>query len=231
MFVVRYDHDRRAFLSNHTDDADISINILLNTNFEGGGTRFWNREEEQPFAHVKPTKMGQMVTHSAKIHHEGMPTTKGTRYILVGFLSVDRIDPFSGTYTGLSPYASWLSLNWMATKFHEGYSSSYKRITDTHQSKWTNNPLVRGLFFDMTNALRVLGDAFASHHVETLVQEEDANDFMKALDEGAISTDSQPSSSSRASWFRGQQVYLDIDGSITDEWATRVENKNRFMEL
>ena len=39
MFVVRYDHEnsahQRSFWRNHTDDGNISFNVLLNTEFEG----------------------------------------------------------------------------------------------------------------------------------------------------------------------------------------------------
>jgi type IV secretory pathway protease TraF len=35
LFVVRYDHDKRSKLVRHTDDSDISFNMLLNRDFEG----------------------------------------------------------------------------------------------------------------------------------------------------------------------------------------------------
>jgi hypothetical protein len=79
------------------------------------------------------------------LQHEGMPTTKGTRIILVGFLHVERIDPLhvasagsstsngsdstAGTaITGLSWLASWGSLPWMHTTFKQGMHASYGRL-------------------------------------------------------------------------------------------------------
>lgn len=115
MFVVRYDADKQTHLVNHTDDASISINILLDDGFEGGGTRFWNKITGKPFAHVQPTQVGQVLMHGALMNHEGVHVTKGRRTILVAFLEVDRTDPFQKppTMTGLSWYASWGSLDWL----------------------------------------------------------------------------------------------------------------------
>ena len=116
MFVVRYDENKRTRLKKHTDDSYISINVLLDDEFEGGGTRFWNRHTEQPFAHVHPTQVGQILMHNAQINHEGMPLEKGRRSIFVGFLEVDRVDPFQDglPLTGLSWFSSWGSLAWLA---------------------------------------------------------------------------------------------------------------------
>jgi hypothetical protein len=231
MFVVRYDRDYRAHLTNHTDDADISVNVLLTDDFEGGGTRFWNRHTSQPFAHVQPTQIGQMLTHSALINHEGMTTTKGTRVIFVGFLSVDRLYPFTGEHTGLSTFASWLSLPWLSTKFKEAYVSAHVRI-GKKQEKWSNNKYAIALFLDLANIMQFVGDYFASHHVENLVSEENREKHLHALDAAYRSKQEQASGEpGTASWFKGQQIDLDIDGTITQEWSTRRNSKNRFMEL
>jgi hypothetical protein len=232
MFVVRYDSDYRAFLANHTDDADISINILLTNDFEGGGTQFWNRQLEKPFARVQPNKVGQMLTHSALINHEGMPTTKGTRIIFVGFLSVDRIDPFSADAnpeSRLNVFSSWLSLPWVNVKFKEAYNSAkYRRRHELE--KWSNNKYAVSLFLDMTNILKIIGDYFLPHHVENLVAPEDTERHLKALDD-AYESREQSDPNNHANWFAGQQIDLDIDGTITNEWSTRVHSRNRFMEL
>lgn len=75
LFVVRYDAERQAKLRMHTDSGAISVNILLNTEFEGGGTRFWDRTTEEPFAYVQPTRPGMGLLHSSQIDHEGRPVT------------------------------------------------------------------------------------------------------------------------------------------------------------
>ena len=39
---------------------------------------------------------GQVLINNAMVHHEGLPTTKGTRYILVGFMNIDTKNPKMG---------------------------------------------------------------------------------------------------------------------------------------
>lgn len=118
MFVVRYDEEKQTRLVNHTDTASISINILLDDDFKGGGTRFWNRVTKESFADVEPTQVGQVLMHTALLNHEGMQVVKGRRTIFVGFLDVDRINPFAEGIepTGISWYASWGSLFWLAVR-------------------------------------------------------------------------------------------------------------------
>ena len=235
MFVVRYDSEYRAHLSNHTDDADISFNILLTDNFEGGGTRFWSRQTGKPFAHVQPKRVGQMLTHSALINHEGMPTTQGTRVIFVGFLSVDRIDPFSeeaNSKIKLNTFQSYLSLPWISTKFKEAYSSAHHR-RGLGIENWRNNKYAMALFLDLANILQLVGDYFSPHHVQKLVSDENAEQHLRALDELYLAKKitGVQDENEKASWFAGQQIDLDIDGTVTNEWSTRRNSKNRFMEL
>lgn len=116
IFIVRYDGDRQASLPRHTDGGVITCQALLSDNFEGGGTRFWNRWSGQPFANVTP-KIFQMTFFPATLNHEGIQVTKGRRYLLIPFLSIDRINPLSSEPTDLSLFASWGSLNW-ACKFY-----------------------------------------------------------------------------------------------------------------
>jgi len=232
MFVVRYDSQYRAHLNNHTDDGDISFTILLSDKFEGGGTQFWNRNTRQPFAHLAPTQVGEMSTFSALINHEGMPTTDGTRIIFVGFLSVDRIDPFlkeQQQRPKLNLFASWLSLPWISTKFKEAYvAADYRRRNGV--VKWHNNKYAMALYLDLANVLQKMGDYFAPHHVERLVSDENTAKHLQALDE-AYQQQQQKEQREKASWFKGQQIDLDIDGKISAEWSTRQASKNRFMEL
>ena len=91
IFLVRYDGDRQASLSKHTDDGSITFSVLLSHGFEGGGTRYWNRFAGDdldnlgaPFSYILP-KAGMMTTFPAMIQHEGVQTAKGHRYILIGF--------------------------------------------------------------------------------------------------------------------------------------------------
>jgi hypothetical protein len=221
MFVVRYDAGQRIKLDNHTDDSDISVNILLNEDFTDGGTTFWNRVEDQPYAHVQPTQPGTLLSHSARINHEGAAISSGTRIILVGFLSVDRIDPFSHKPTGMSPYASWLSLSWMSARAKAGYLASRSRNDDEEN-------LAAHFFKRVWGLLEALGDLSGQHRHSVLVAETDAEKYLQALDEAY---EKQGKQQPKASWFRGQQISLNFDGSIFNEWALRKEHSHIFEEL
>jgi hypothetical protein len=221
MFVVRYDAGQRIKLDKHTDDSDISVNILLNEDFTDGGTTFWNRVEEQPYAHVQPTQAGTLLSHSARIRHEGAAISSGTRIILVGFLSVDRIDPFTHKLTGMSTYASWLSLPWITVRFKAGYMAS-KSLNDGKEN------LLAFFYKRVWGLLEALGDIAANHHHSVLVADTEAEIYLQTLDKAYDKLgEKQP----KASWFRGQQISLNFDGSILNEWVQRKEHSNIFEEL
>ncbi|XP_069111312.1 procollagen-lysine,2-oxoglutarate 5-dioxygenase 1-like [Argopecten irradians] len=85
-FVVRYRPEEQPFLRPHHDSSTFTINIALNTpmvDFEGGGCRFIRYN-----CSVQSTKKGWMLMHPGRLthYHEGLYTTKGTRYIMVSFI-------------------------------------------------------------------------------------------------------------------------------------------------
>ena len=230
LFVVRYDAGKRTRLANHTDDADVSFNILLTDDFEGGGTRFWNRYSQKPFAHVEPTTVGTFLTHGSQIHHEGYHVSKGTRMILVGFTSIDRFDPWSGQSTGLSWLASWLSLSWTLIRCKMGYVWSLSR----HNKDLNETPglydsqMFRLLFRDVIGIFQYLGDRFSTHTVTTVVEPANATAYLAALD---AEYQARGRYKPKANWFKGQNIDLEVDGTIAREWPTRIEHQSRFDEL
>uniref|UniRef100_A0A914QQ26 procollagen-lysine 5-dioxygenase n=1 Tax=Panagrolaimus davidi TaxID=227884 RepID=A0A914QQ26_9BILA len=87
MFVVRYRPDEQASLRLHHDASTYSIDISLNkrdVDYEGGGVRYIRYNCTVPADQVGWSMLfpGRL-THL----HEGLPTTKGTRYILVSFIN------------------------------------------------------------------------------------------------------------------------------------------------
>ena len=80
-FVAKYEENKQSFLEMHTDGSDITINICLNNDFTDGGVYF------EDGVVVKMNK-GDMIIHSGKIKHAGIPITSGIRYILVMFLEI-----------------------------------------------------------------------------------------------------------------------------------------------
>eukprot|EP00522_Entomoneis_paludosa_P007588 CAMPEP_0172464224 /NCGR_PEP_ID=MMETSP1065-20121228/49820_1 /TAXON_ID=265537 /ORGANISM="Amphiprora paludosa, Strain CCMP125" /LENGTH=76 /DNA_ID=CAMNT_0013220401 /DNA_START=1 /DNA_END=231 /DNA_ORIENTATION=+ len=71
-------------------------------------------------------------------------------------------------------------------------------------------------------------DEMSWHGIESLVAPEDRDSFLKALDEGYQAPTNE---AQQATWYKGQQIHLNVDGTIESEWETRADNLNRFEEL
>lgn len=84
IFVVKYSYDAQNSLEMHCDGSFLSFSILLNdkNEFEGGGTYF-----DDGLTSI--LDQGDLLLHSSQIKHSGLPITKGTRYLLVGFLNIE----------------------------------------------------------------------------------------------------------------------------------------------
>jgi hypothetical protein len=84
LFVVKYNEEIQNKLDLHHDGSFLSINILLSDpkDFEGGGTYF--NDGLTVFL-----EQGDLLVHSGKVKHSGLPVTKGTRYIMVAFVVID----------------------------------------------------------------------------------------------------------------------------------------------
>ncbi|XP_035896526.1 procollagen-lysine,2-oxoglutarate 5-dioxygenase [Anopheles stephensi] len=85
-FVVRYRPDEQPSLRPHHDSSTYTINVALNTvgvDYEGGGCRFLRYN-----CSVTDTRKGWMLMHPGRLthFHEGLVTTKGTRYIMISFV-------------------------------------------------------------------------------------------------------------------------------------------------
>eukprot|EP00052_Salpingoeca_macrocollata_P020883 m.176761 g.176761 ORF g.176761 m.176761 type:complete len:800 (+) comp21389_c0_seq3:11-2410(+) len=85
-FVVKYHPDGQRSLRPHHDASTLTVNVALNqggVDYEGGGTHFTRqnctlRDNPPGWGSLSPGRL----THQ----HEGLETTKGTRYILVSFI-------------------------------------------------------------------------------------------------------------------------------------------------
>lgn len=85
-FVVRYRPDEQPSLRPHHDSSTYTINIALNSygvDYEGGGCHFLRYN-----CTVADTRKGWMLLHPGRLthFHEGLLTTKGTRYIMISFV-------------------------------------------------------------------------------------------------------------------------------------------------
>uniref|UniRef100_A0A672PWS8 Procollagen-lysine, 2-oxoglutarate 5-dioxygenase 3 n=1 Tax=Sinocyclocheilus grahami TaxID=75366 RepID=A0A672PWS8_SINGR len=85
-FVVRYRPDEQPSLRPHHDSSTFTINIALNRkniDYEGGGCRFLRYD-----CTVESPRKGWSFMHPGRLthYHEGLPVTRGTRYIMVSFV-------------------------------------------------------------------------------------------------------------------------------------------------
>lgn len=85
-FVVKYELGKQEYLKPHHDSSTYSLTLTLNRpniDFEGGGTRFVKQDVtiqgKKGYCSIHPGKL----TH----YHEGLPITKGKRYIMVSFIN------------------------------------------------------------------------------------------------------------------------------------------------
>jgi hypothetical protein len=81
LFVVKYAPEARSGLDLHQDGGQVSFNCLLSHEdaFEGGGTFIPSASKDTFFM-----GQGQALVHPGSMQHQGVPITKGVRYVLVG---------------------------------------------------------------------------------------------------------------------------------------------------
>ncbi|TPP65032.1 Procollagen-lysine 2-oxoglutarate 5-dioxygenase [Fasciola gigantica] len=97
-FVVRYRPDEQPSLRPHHDASSYTLNIALNRpgiDYQGGGTRFIRYN-----CSLIQVKVGWVATFPGRVTHlhEGLETTKGTRYIFVTFVNPETRD---STHSGI----------------------------------------------------------------------------------------------------------------------------------
>tara|TARA_B100002019_G_scaffold284826_1_gene293031 strand:- start:93 stop:803 length:711 start_codon:yes stop_codon:yes gene_type:complete len=80
LFLVKYDEKGQKSLDFHIDETEFSFIITLNNDFKGGGTLFKNSNKL-----IKPNK-GDCLVFSGRNKHKGNAISRGTRYILAGFI-------------------------------------------------------------------------------------------------------------------------------------------------
>ena len=83
-FIVKYSMDGQKQLRPHHDSSTYTVNICLNSDFEGGGCHFIRQNKT-----IINKDIGSMIIHPGRLthYHKGLPITQGTRYILVSFIN------------------------------------------------------------------------------------------------------------------------------------------------
>lgn len=81
LFLIRYTAGRQDSLSCHKDGSLFSFIVPLNDAFEGGGTQLPCEGGD-----VMKPDVGHAIVFCGQQMHRGLPVTRGTRYVLAGFL-------------------------------------------------------------------------------------------------------------------------------------------------
>ena len=84
-FIVKYEPSGQSSLHPHHDSSKYTLNVALSnygSDYEGGGAHFIKTD----YKHIGQKK-GYCLIHPGNVthYHAGLPTTKGTRHILVSF--------------------------------------------------------------------------------------------------------------------------------------------------
>lgn len=207
MFLVRYDGDGQQHLARHRDGTIISINILLNGDFEGGGTKFFLTEQLQE--DVARPRIGEGIIHNSVIEHEGLATTKGTRYILVGFLNVDQNDSRTGKSTNVGMFSTFFCFHWMS---HFLSNRVPEFISNLYIHDYAKQVLIDFSFVPkvISKQLNTVVDSLAPFGVVKLVQEVNYEKYLDALDRSYEMNNRQSKDSSN--WFEGNRNDLMYKG-------------------
>jgi len=102
VFVVKYTPEGQAGLDRHRDASGFSFNAALSDpeSYGGGGTRVWL--DSRVDATVRPDRLlpedgevhkiakGSTLVQGGRNVHEGLATTSGVRYIVAGFVGINR---------------------------------------------------------------------------------------------------------------------------------------------
>ena len=86
-FIAKYHPEQMASLAPHRDGSLLSFVVSLNDDFDGGGTHFFSSNTT-----IK-CQTGEAVAFCGKLLHGSKPVTKGTRYILTGFVEIVDASP------------------------------------------------------------------------------------------------------------------------------------------
>ncbi|CAE7564420.1 Src64B [Symbiodinium natans] len=76
----------------HTDDSDVTVNVNIGGDWEGGGLKFFEENTETP-AFVLPQAKGQAFLHYGKLRHQAGLLTAGYRFNLVIWCDIVQCAP------------------------------------------------------------------------------------------------------------------------------------------
>ena len=170
----------------------------LNEGFEGGSTRFFHRR----FNVFRDLALdqGSVMIHEGSIGYESNDVTKGIKYTLKGKLSIDWLDSHN-EYTGLSWFASWLSLPWLQGRFERAAGGNLL-------NKWVDGIILRSLCGKVAGWIQTFTDVWAKQFLVKLVEDpEKVPIFLSTLDSKTVHS----ALKHKSTWFLGRITEINAE--------------------
>mmetsp|Transcript_6382 Transcript_6382/g.9678 ORF Transcript_6382/g.9678 Transcript_6382/m.9678 type:complete len:274 (-) Transcript_6382:172-993(-) len=86
-------YESGGYFKSHEDGMDLTLLVVLNDSFEGGGTAFYchheDDEESKTPDRVERPKAGTAIIWGGSLRHMGLPITSGQRSIFVGSFDLE----------------------------------------------------------------------------------------------------------------------------------------------
>ncbi|GMH76341.1 hypothetical protein TL16_g07045 [Triparma laevis f. inornata] len=140
--------------------------------------------------------VGNAFLHRSRILHEGIPISKGERYILVLFMHIDQFDFETKQSYGLHPFSTWLNIGYMESWFNERYQGLKTELIDV-QGQSLSHKYLRTIFYTLMYSTRLFSD-----FVGTVTP---GGKFIEILD-------SDKTGEQGANWLHGQHMRLNEFG-------------------
>ncbi len=142
-------------------------------------------------------------------------SSKGTRYILVGFMNIDHVDPFTEQPTNVPYYSTYLSFPWLSVTLKQDLGNTVGSDEGAGGVLRLSHGQQAGLFVTAIRCTMYLGDQFAPHEIIKLVDDgEKAEEYISALDNYY---ESYGNYIEKSIWFKGQHLYMSLSGKVVDE--------------
>mmetsp|Transcript_10482 Transcript_10482/g.14805 ORF Transcript_10482/g.14805 Transcript_10482/m.14805 type:complete len:469 (-) Transcript_10482:205-1611(-) len=140
---------------------------------------------------------GNVLIHDDTINSDLNPLKKGESYVMTGKVNIDWVDSMK-EYTGVSIYASWLSLSWIQRQF--------QRISEEKTDrKWMKNFAFKQLCDKISKAIQYLTELYSPYyHVKVVVGNQNVTNFLSSLEQNKYSYIEKERH--MATWFEDRRV-------------------------
>ncbi len=143
----------------------------------------------------------------------------GTRFILVGFMIIDHINPLTGNPTKVPKYSTYLSLPWLSVTLKVNLFDKAESIEaaggrgDARDLSLSDSQQMGAMKLAIVSTAH-LGDRFAPHGIVDLVEQSKREEYIDALDSFY---EEYNDSIDKSTWFKGQLMFIDFGGRLIEK--------------